>query len=160
MFFFYEAVVIEILIAIDDMLKLTLSLCADQTRFTRTKIAVGHWWVFLRPCKNESRLWLRPQTMHWYKRKQHFFLYIRKFRRDGVQSHMTNGEPHIWLNICVFLHILGNPSSYMTLHPIHSEFPYLWGNIFFLFYQCAIVFVVDKATCRIRVRRWRLNSAV
>ncbi len=31
--------------------------------------------------------------------------------------------------------ILGSPSSYMTLHPIPSEFPYIWGKFSFLFYQ-------------------------
>jgi hypothetical protein len=35
---------------------------------------------------------------------------------------MTNGllSPHIWLNNCAFPHILGSPSSYMTLQPITS----------------------------------------
>jgi hypothetical protein len=27
-------------------------------------------------------------------------------------------------NVCAFPHILGSHSSYMTLHPIPSEFPY------------------------------------
>ncbi len=39
-------------------------------------------------------------------------------------------------NICAFPHILGSPSSYMTLHPIPSEFPYLWGKFWFIFHQC------------------------
>ncbi len=26
----------------------------------------------------------------------------------------------------------------MTLHPIHSEFPWISGNFFFLFYQCSL----------------------
>ena len=26
----------------------------------------------------------------------------------------------------------------MTLHPIHSKFPYIWGQFSFIFYQCAI----------------------
>ncbi len=44
--------------------------------------------------------------------------------------------PHIWLKICVFPHILGSPSSKMTLQPLHSEFPYIWGKFYFLFHQC------------------------
>jgi hypothetical protein len=34
-------------------------------------------------------------------------------------------EIHIWGNICAFPHILGRPSSYMTLQLLHSEFPYI-----------------------------------
>ncbi len=54
---------------------------------------------------------------------------------SGAKSYMINGllSPHIWLNICAFPHILGSPSSYMTLHPIPSEFPYRWGKFYFLF---------------------------
>ncbi len=44
---------------------------------------------------------------------------------------------YVWLNICAFPHILGSPSSYMTLHPIPSEFPYIWRKSSFLFYQCS-----------------------
>jgi hypothetical protein len=36
----------------------------------------------------------------------------------------------------VFPHILGSPSSYMTLQLLHSEFPYIRGKFDFLFYQC------------------------
>ncbi len=38
-------------------------------------------------------------------------------------------------DICAFPHILGSPSSYMTLHPIPSEFPYNWGKFCSLFCQ-------------------------
>ncbi len=34
------------------------------------------------------------------------------------------------------IHALGSPSSYMTLQPIPSEFPYISGKFRFLFYQC------------------------
>jgi hypothetical protein len=36
-----------------------------------------------------------------------------------------NRPPQIWGNICSFPHILGSPSSYMTLQLLHSEFPYI-----------------------------------
>ncbi len=45
------------------------------------------------------------------------------------------GPPHIWLNISAFPHILESPSSYMTLQLLHSDFPYIWGKLDFLFYQ-------------------------
>ena len=41
-------------------------------------------------------------------------------------------------NIWAFPHILGSPSLYMTLHPIPSEFPDMWGILYFLFYQWCI----------------------
>ncbi len=69
--------------------------------------------------------------------------YIRKFRMEQLQfakSYMTNGllNPHIWGNICTFPHVLGSPSSYMTLQLLHFEFPYIWGKFDFLFYHCKL----------------------
>ncbi len=62
----------------------------------------------------------------------------KEIERHWVQSHiwLTASSYCIWRNICVFPHILGSPSSYMTLHPIPFEFPYIWGKICCLFYQC------------------------
>jgi hypothetical protein len=47
-----------------------------------------------------------------------------------------------YLRICSY--VLGSPSSYMTVQPIPSEFPYIWGKFRFLFYQFSfrIVFYV------------------
>ncbi len=42
--------------------------------------------------------------------------------------------PRIWGNICAFPHILGSPSSNITLQLRHSEFPYIWGKFDFLFF--------------------------
>jgi hypothetical protein len=69
------------------------------------------------------------------KKKRKFSSYTR----DRVQSHsyMTNDLLTYGENICAFPHILGSPSSYMTLHPIPCEFPYTWGKCCFLFYQCS-----------------------
>ncbi len=70
------------------------------------------------------------------KNKIKFSTYKRKFRRDRVQSHIwLTAFPYMTKYLCIFPYI-GSPSSYMTLHPIHSEFPYISGNFFFLFYQC------------------------
>ncbi len=55
---------------------------------------------------------------------------------EQLQSHIWLTAPHIWGNICAFPHILGSPSSYRTLQLLHSEFPYIWGKLDFLFYQC------------------------
>ncbi len=45
-----------------------------------------------------------------------------EFRGIGAKSYdlLIYGE-----NICAFPHILGSPSSYMTLHLIPSEFAYM-----------------------------------
>ena len=42
---------------------------------------------------------------------------MRKFRNSGIGCKVIYDErsPLIWLNICAFPHILGSPSSYMTL---------------------------------------------
>jgi hypothetical protein len=53
------------------------------------------------------------------------FLIHKEIQNGAVaKSYMTNWPPHICGNICEFLHILGSPSSYMTLQLPHSEFPY------------------------------------
>ncbi len=40
------------------------------------------------------------------------------------------------MHICAFPQILGRLSSYMTSQLLHSELPYIWGKLDFLFYQC------------------------
>jgi hypothetical protein len=45
--------------------------------------------------------------------------------------------PQIWGNICAFPHIIGSPSSYMTLQLLHSEFPFILRKFDFLFHQCS-----------------------
>ncbi len=62
--------------------------------------------------------------------------FIRKSRRERLLS-------QIWLTassyMTKYLRISSstrNPSSYMTLQPLPSEFPYIWGKFLFLFYQC------------------------
>jgi hypothetical protein len=46
---------------------------------------------------------------------------------------MEQLQSHICRNICAFPHILGSPSSYMTLQLLHSDFPYKLGKFDFLF---------------------------
>ncbi len=72
-----------------------------------------------------------------------FSSYIKRIHNGAVaKSYLISGllNPHIWGNICAFPHILriGNPSSYMTLQLLHSEFPYIWGKFSFSFYQCTV----------------------
>ncbi len=85
------------------------------------------------------------------KNKIKFSSYIRKFRGFGVQSHIWLMASSYSETICAFPHIFGSPSSYMTLHPIPSEFPYIWGKFCFLFisavYLLFIVWGVVFTTC-------------
>ncbi len=73
------------------------------------------------------------------KKKAKFSSYIGK--SGSKRSYMYDlRPPHIWLNICAFPHILGSPSSYMTLQPLPSEYPNIWGKFLFLFSQCTLLF--------------------
>jgi hypothetical protein len=48
------------------------------------------------------------------------------------------GLPNIWGNAQIFPHIWGRLSViYETLKLLHSEFPYMWGKFYFIFYQCS-----------------------
>jgi hypothetical protein len=49
--------------------------------------------------------------------------------------------PETLLGFASFTHILGSPSSYMTLQLIPSQFPYIWGKFRFLFFPCMIISV-------------------
>ncbi len=72
--------------------------------------------------------------MYTDKKKIKFFLIYKEIQNGAVAKlYMTNKPPHIWLNICAFPHILGSPSSYMTLQHLHSKFPYISGKLDFLF---------------------------
>ncbi len=62
-------------------------------------------------------------------KKNKIFPHFPKEIQERLQS-------QIWLNICAFPHILGSPTSYMTLQHLPSEFPYIWGKFSFLFYKC------------------------
>jgi hypothetical protein len=59
------------------------------------------------------------------KKKINFPHILGKPVGSGAKSYMTNDLLIYGENICAFPHILGSPSSYMTLHPIPSEFPYI-----------------------------------
>ncbi len=69
-----------------------------------------------------------------------------------AESYMYDWRPpHIWGNICAFPQILGSPSPYRTLQLFHSEFPYLWGKVFFLFYQCTVQYIKYKYTLYLQI---------
>ncbi len=63
---------------------------------------------------------LQPnQANHTDKKENQIFLIYQEIQnnRAVAKSYMTIGQrpAHIWGNICAFPHILGSPSSYMTL---------------------------------------------
>jgi hypothetical protein len=49
---------------------------------------------------------------------------------------MTNDLRIYGENICAFPHILGSSSSYMTLHPIRSEFVFFFISVAVSLYSC------------------------
>ncbi len=51
---------------------------------------------------------------------------------------MNNGLPIYGENLRICICILGSFSSYMTLHPIRSKFPYIWGSSVFFFISVVI----------------------
>jgi hypothetical protein len=69
------------------------------------------------------------------KKEKKIFLIYKKIQKGVVaKSYMTNGLLiYGFMYICSFPHILGSPSSYMTLQPIPSELPYKRGKSYFLF---------------------------
>ncbi len=86
--------------------------------------------------------------------------HIRKFRRERLQSHMwltASSNMTKYLRISSYC-ILGSPSSYMTLQPLRSKFPYIWGKINFLFYHCrdvAITFTKMTKNCKSYIKYLR-----
>ncbi len=68
------------------------------------------------------------------KENQIFLMYEEIQNGAGAKSYMTIGL-FIYINICAFSHILGSPSSYITLQLLHSEFPYtVYEENFILFF--------------------------
>jgi hypothetical protein len=80
------------------------------------------------------------------KKKTKFSSYIRKSKRKQLQSHML--QSHIWLNICAFPPILGSPSSYMTLQPLPSEFPYT------VYDKNIILFFISETRGGLHRKKW------
>jgi hypothetical protein len=84
----------------------------------------------------ESHMWQFSSCTD--KKENQIFLIYKEIQNEAVsKSFMTNGLLIIWGDIFAFPHILGSPSSYMTLQLLHSEFIYIWGKFDFLFYQCS-----------------------
>ncbi len=99
-----------------------------------------------------------PPLGRTYKKIKQIFLVYKEIQRgSGAKSYMTKywrissyiRKPIHWLwkgmqqNIILvknqfFAYFPKILSSYMTLHPIPSKFPYIWGKFCFLFYECDI----------------------
>ncbi len=83
------------------------------------------------------------QSFTWYtdKKENQIFLIYREIQSGAVaKSFMTNG---LLIYGEIFSHflinVLGSPSTYMTLQLLHSEFPYIWGKFYLIFFQCTIL---------------------
>ncbi len=58
-------------------------------------------------------------------KKENFPHILGNSEGSGAKSYMTNDLLIYGENICAFPHILGSPSSYMTLHPIRGRKSYM-----------------------------------
>ncbi len=101
-------------------------------------------WLYRSPtqCEGEGGLSLLKMILpaiaahRWCtdQKENIIFLIYKEIQRDRVQSHIwLMASSYMVKNVCAFPHILGRHSSYMTLHPIPSEYPYIWGNFIFFF---------------------------
>ncbi len=105
------------------------------------------WWYWdMRQKSTLEREWsVSENVVSLIKKKIKFSSYIRKFRGIGCEViYVINDLLMMETCICAFPHVLGSPSPYMTLHPILSEFPYIWGKFSFLFYHCCILKQASK----------------
>ncbi len=60
---------------------------------------------------------------------------------------MEQLKSHLWITASSYMaKYLRIFFSYMTLQLFHSEFPYIWGKFYFLFYQCTVHTVLEL-TC-------------
>jgi hypothetical protein len=90
------------------------------------------------------------------KDRKKFLIYkyvLGKSEGSGAKSYMTN-IPHIQYgeNICAFPHILGSPSSYMTLHPIPFEFPYTVYKEYFVFFFISVLIAIAQISSSLQDR--------
>jgi hypothetical protein len=74
-----------------------------------------------------SGKYLKKRTIYTDKKENQIFLIYKKIQGGAVvKSYMTNGLLiYGEIIVCAFPHILGSPSSYMTLQLLHFEFPYI-----------------------------------
>ncbi len=74
----------------------------------------------------EGTMFISMPQVYTDKKVNQIFLTQKEIQNGAVaKSYMNNGFLMQWGNICAFPHILGSPSSYMTLQLLHSEFLYI-----------------------------------
>ncbi len=93
---------------------------------------------------HQGSVWLLPVIPYTIKKEKKIVLIYNEIQNSEVigwkaQSNELMVQSHIWLtassymseNLRISSYIrIGSPSSYMSLHPIPSEFPYIWGIFF------------------------------
>jgi hypothetical protein len=81
------------------------------------------------------------QHMQFTDKKENEIFLIYKEIQNGTiaNSFMTNGLLILMGNNCAFSHILGSPSSCMTLQLLHSEFPHIYEK------KCIFFFISESA---------------
>jgi hypothetical protein len=75
------------------------------------------------------------------KKENQIFLIYKETQNGAVYKVIWLTASYIWGNICAFPHILGSPSSYLTLQLLRSEVPYIWRKFDFIFYQWGFLLI-------------------
>ncbi len=70
---------------------------------------------------------------------------------EQLQIHiwLTASSYTVWWNVCAFPHILGSPSSYMTLQLLHHELPFYMRKIWFSFFITVVLPTINSSQCRL-----------
>ncbi len=79
---------------------------------------------------------LTGAVMHWYKKENHIFLIYKDIQSGAVAKSFMRKSFLIYVERRKFFLIYEEAVAYMSKQLRHSEFPYIWGKLDFLFYQC------------------------
>ncbi len=105
---------------------------------TKAVLRAGFFKVTYPICPYFSRVY---EWVCTDKKKIKYSSYIRIFRVEQLQSHIQYMRKGflIYEEMRKYFPIYEEAvcHTYMTLQLLHSEFPYIRGNFYFLFYQCA-----------------------
>jgi len=100
-------------------------------------------------CRSGGEAPLCPWKRNDKKTKKHHYTgkknssYVRKSRREHLQSHIRITAMHLIQYMTKYMHIssyIMKPSTHMTLQPFNSEFPY------FIFYQYSLEIIIESNT--------------
>ncbi len=90
----------------------------------------NRWLLELTPSLSSTRWGLLTD-------KKNLFIYKENQMGSGAKSYMRKGFL-VWGNAQIFSPYLRRSLVIYDFAPDPSEFPYIWGKFYFLFYQCSL----------------------